>query len=73
MLIPVRCFTCGAIIGHKWKEYVRLIEEEHMNYTEALNALNLKRFCCRRMLLTHVDLLDRMLLYSRQDTTPTQN
>ena len=67
MLIPVRCFTCGRVIGNKWKEYARMVNEEHMSPEEALDALGFKRFCCRRMLLSHVDLIDRMLPYSRQD------
>lgn len=25
MLIPVRCFTCGKVIGHKWEDYVNII------------------------------------------------
>jgi len=26
-MFPVRCFTCGAVIAHKWEEYKKLIEE----------------------------------------------
>jgi DNA-directed RNA polymerase I, II, and III subunit RPABC5 len=63
MLIPVRCFTCGNVIGNKWEEYKRLLAE-HRDCRIALDALGLKRYCCRRMLLTHVDLIDRMLQYS---------
>ena len=33
---------------------------------EALDALGLKRYCCRRMLLTHVDLIEKLLLYNRK-------
>ena len=73
MLIPVRCFTCGNVIGNKWETYQKMINEDHMTPKEALDALGLKRFCCRRMLLAHVDLIDRMLAYSRQDTSRDDN
>lgn len=64
MIIPVRCFTCGNIMGNKWDEYLRLVNEEGLDPGDALDRLGLKRFCCRRMLLTHVDLIDQMLKYN---------
>ena len=30
---------------------------------EAMDRLGLKRYCCRRMVLTHVDLIDKLLAY----------
>jgi len=33
---------------------------------EALNALGLNRYCCRRMLITHVDLIVKLLNYNKQ-------
>lgn len=30
---------------------------------DALDALNLRRYCCRRMLLSHVDLIVKLLDY----------
>lgn len=63
MIIPIRCFTCGKIVGNKWEAYLRLLQSE---YTEgdALDALGLKRYCCRRMLLSHVDLIEKLLNYA---------
>ena len=33
-------------------------------YRDALDALGLKRYCCRRMLLAHVDLIEKLLNYA---------
>lgn len=32
--------------------------------SDALDALGLKRYCCRRMLLGHVDLIEKLLNYA---------
>ena len=74
MIIPIRCFSCGKVIGNKWEAYLGLLQAsiyrqcmnmqrihynvlvEQAEYQEgdALDALQLKRYCCRRMLLGHV-------------------
>ena len=30
MIIPVRCFTCGKVIGSKWKRYEELVLENRI-------------------------------------------
>jgi len=66
MIIPVRCFTCGKVIGNKWEMYTDLLTS---NYTEAqaLDCVGLTRYCCRRMLMSHVDLIEKLLLYNAAD------
>jgi len=56
MIIPVRCFTCNKVIGSKWKPYCELLKSGKSE-CEALEELKIVRYCCRRMLLSHVDLV----------------
>lgn len=73
MIIPVRCFTCGKVIGNKWEPYCKLLSSG-VESKEALDQLKLERYCCRRMLITHVELIDQILLYEKtygkQNTNP---
>lgn len=73
MIIPVRCFTCGKVIGDKWLYYKKRVDEHEVNRGEdatvdapdektfegrLLDEMGITRMCCRRHLLTHVDLID---------------
>ncbi|TPX61089.1 hypothetical protein PhCBS80983_g01365 [Powellomyces hirtus] len=60
MIIPVRCFSCGKVVGDKWEKYLSLVQSDYSE-GEALTHLGLKRYCCRRMVLTHVDLIEKLL------------
>ncbi|KAF6007783.1 DNA-directed RNA polymerase II subunit L [Brettanomyces bruxellensis] len=63
MIIPVRCFSCGKVVGDKWETYLQYLDEG-MSEGDALDRLGLKRYCCRRMVLTHVDLIEKFLRYN---------
>lgn len=76
MIIPVKCFTCGKVIGNKYDYYQREVRkikmsrnmevdkvvyltEDYIDKTpegEVLDKLGLTKMCCRRHLLTHVDI-----------------
>jgi len=64
MIIPVRCFTCGKPIGHLWEDYQNRVGKGE-DPGKVMDSLGLERYCCRRMLLTHADLVDDLLLYTR--------
>ena len=73
MIIPVRCFTCNKVIGHLWGRYTELVSEylaagepELTAHNKALNEVGLppEKYCCRRMLLSHVNVIDQLLRYS---------
>ena len=63
MLIPIRCFTCGKCVGDKWEPYQNMLTEAK-SPKEALDHLGLKRYCCRRIILGHVEIIDNLLKYS---------
>lgn len=64
MIIPIRCFSCGKVVGDKWETYLNLLQDETLTEGDALDQLKLKRYCCRRMVLTHVDLIEKFLRYN---------
>ncbi|MBS7646839.1 MAG: DNA-directed RNA polymerase subunit N [Candidatus Bathyarchaeia archaeon] len=65
MIIPVRCFTCGKLIGDKWEEFARRVKTGE-DASDVLDSLGIKRYCCRRMLLSHVEIIDEVLRFYRE-------
>jgi len=85
MIIPIRCFTCGKILGDKWTRYQALVqqfqqEDEQVHHLpreslldtqyiernetipptpefRAMEELQIHRMCCRRHMLTSVNLM----------------
>jgi len=65
MMVPVRCFTCGALVGDKWEAFaIRVKNGEEPS--KVLDDLGLRRYCCRRMLLSNVDVIDEVLKFFEQ-------
>jgi DNA-directed RNA polymerase subunit N len=74
MIIPVKCVTCGKVLADKWEYYKKKCEEmDKKNETDKkpeskyfkepfrkqiLDELELDRYCCRRHMLSHVDIID---------------
>jgi DNA-directed RNA polymerase subunit N len=63
LIIPVRCFTCGKLIGDKWEEFTLRVQNGE-NPAKVLDDLGFTRICCRRMFLSHVDLLEQFSMYT---------
>ncbi len=66
MMIPVRCFSCGQVIADKWEEYDRRVNKNKESSRTVLDEMKITRYCCRRMLIGHVDLIDDIMNYSRK-------
>ncbi|MFQ5800207.1 MAG: DNA-directed RNA polymerase subunit N [Candidatus Hydrothermarchaeales archaeon] len=64
MIIPVRCFSCGALVGDKYEEFIKRKDKEKSK--EILDSLGVKRYCCRRMILSHVDLIDEVVEFDEK-------
>lgn len=62
MIIPVRCFTCGKVVASAYDVY-RANLGKGKKSKEALDATGLTRFCCRRMIIGHVDLIKEAAPY----------
>ena len=65
-MFPVRCFTCNSLIGHKYNEYMTRKDQSGF-YGKLLNDLGVHKFCCRRMFLTHVDVVEDICIYSAKN------
>lgn len=63
MMIPVRCFSCGKVIGSEYEAYVERTKAGE-NPQKVMDELNLVRYCCRRMLVSQVDLIDDSAPYA---------
>lgn len=63
MLIPVRCWSCGKVIAHKYQAFLDAVEEGK-EAGQVLHDLGFERYCCRRMFIGHIDLIDEVAPFS---------
>ena len=64
MLIPVRCFSCGKPIGHLWEKYQEAVQKGE-DRKKVLDSLGVERYCCRSVILGHVDLAETAARFKR--------
>jgi len=53
MIIPVRCFTCGKVLGSIFEEYKKRVYIDGEDPKKVLDELGVKRYCCRRTIISH--------------------
>lgn len=72
LMIPVRCFSCGRVIASDYIAFVNKVnlirETENRDPTpeeiqKIFDDIGVKRYCCRRMILSHVDLIDDTMAF----------
>ena len=66
MLIPVRCTTCGRVIGHLWEKFDEEVNKKGRPADEVLDELGVDRYCCRKHFLTHVDFFDEVAVFKNK-------
>ncbi|MBA4694298.1 MAG: DNA-directed RNA polymerase subunit N [Candidatus Poseidoniales archaeon] len=63
MIIPVRCFSCGGLIAHKWEEFQDK-KQAGIEVMTALDEVGIDRYCCRRMFVSHIGLIEEVAPFS---------
>lgn len=59
MIIPVKCFTCNSLISSKYKKYLDF-KENGFSPKDIFKILNVRRNCCKTLMLTHVDIVENL-------------
>jgi len=62
LLVPIRCFTCGGLVGDKYEEFANNKDGDE-SPSKVLDDLGLKRYCCRRTIISTVEFIDQMMPY----------
>lgn len=64
MIIPVRCWSCGFPVAAFYEDYKKRVEKGE-EAGHVMDSLGVKRYCCRRMLLGQVDMLEHIAKFKR--------
>ncbi|HZX19666.1 MAG TPA: DNA-directed RNA polymerase subunit N [archaeon] len=62
MLVPVRCFSCGKVIADVYEKYKERVSKGE-DAEKVLTELGVKKYCCRRMVFSHVDFIGEISKY----------
>lgn len=69
MIIPARCFTCGKVTGGLWDLFQEK-RQQGKSDAQAYAEIGLERSCCKRMFHSHVQLIDKLLIYNVMTRPP---
>ena len=58
-MLPIRCFTCGKVLGNKYEKFNTYNDKE-----KAYKELGIQRYCCKTILLTSIDTSEFMQDYT---------
>ena len=64
MIIPIRCISCGKPVAQLWEQYKERTKNGE-DPKKVLDELGFKRYCCRSIFITHVDLLDEVAKFRK--------
>ena len=64
MMVPVRCFSCGNVVGEHYNAYKSLLEKGK-SPKDALDQLGIERYCCRRIFLTTKEFIEDLNRYQK--------
>ena len=65
MIIPIRCISCGELIGDKWEKYSEELSAGK-DPKKILDDLKVDKYCCRSIITTHVDLIDEISIFKNK-------
>lgn len=73
MIIPIRCFSCGKVLADKYEKFVAESKKlevddgiqkrkgfENVTKGVILDQLGCTKICCRRIMLSSIDLMDQI-------------
>jgi DNA-directed RNA polymerase subunit N len=72
LIIPIRCFSCNRVIASDFRKFQKKMNEIREKRREPtpeeisniMDDLGLEKYCCRRMILSHIELIDEIMPFS---------
>jgi DNA-directed RNA polymerase subunit N len=56
--------SCGKPVSHLWEQFQKMVQLGE-DPKKILDDLGLKRYCCRSLFVTHVDIYKQVAKYKR--------